>query len=753
MKNEITVALAGNPNSGKTTVYNALTGAKGHIGNYPGVTVEKKEADITHKGTKMKVIDLPGTYSLTAYSVEEVVARNVIIEEKPDVIVNIIDASNLERNLYLTVQLMELRVPLVLVFNMADLAKKMGLKMNLQKLSQLMGVPILEAVGSKNIGLQEILDEAIKVANNSKATSYSEIKYDNVIEKNISLIQEAIQDHSADIENYNSRWLAVKLLENDKDVEKIVPSAIVGESVKAAKSEIKSILGEESETAIGIARYGFISGVCQQSIEHSVESRHNMSDSIDAVLVNRLLGIPIFILLMYLVFQLTFTIGDPFMGWIEEFFGWLGATIDASLEGTNMEVLRSLLVDGIIGGVGGVIVFLPNIILLFIAIAILEASGYMARVAFIMDRVMNSLGLHGKAFIPMIIGFGCSIPAIMATRTLESQRDRIITMLVIPFMSCGARLPIYSLIIPAFFSEKYRGLALLLIYLLGIVMAIISAKILSSTVLKGETTPFVMELPPYRRPTLRGVLSQMWERAWLYLKKAGTIILGISVVMWALTYFPRLDDAKIAEFAAIEAPLQVAVDESQKVLEDKGYVFTDSEDEAEIAKVESINEKLIEEDANIAKLLETYEANSEKLLNFQNDASEYALENSIAGSIGKFIAPVFAPIGFDWKIVTALIGAFAAKEVFVAQLGIVYSVGEADETSESLRNQLQTHYNIPIAISIMVFALLSTPCMATFAIVKRESNSWKWPVFQLVAMTVVAYIMSFIIYNISKLFV
>ncbi len=584
MKENLTIALAGNPNSGKTTIYNALTGARQHIGNYPGVTVEKKESIITYNNQQLKIIDLPGTYSLTAYSVEEVVARNVIINEKPDVVVDIIDSSNLERNLYLAVQLMELRIPLVFVFNMKDMAQEMGIKIDIKSLSNLFGVPIIETVGSKGDGIKNILDEALKAAN-MPDIKYPVITYDKVIEKYVNSVEELIKQHSTNIENYNTRWLAVKLLEGDKDVMQVIPSPIIQEEIKRANVDINEMLGDSPETAIASARYGFISGACQECVTTTVEARHNMSDAIDSVLVNRVLGIPIFLGLMYLVFHLTFTLGDPFMGFIEQFFGFLGEKANVLI---THDLLRSLIVDGIIGGVGGVIVFLPNIIFLFIAIAILEASGYMARVAFIMDKVMHKIGLHGKSFIPFLIGFGCSVPAIMATRTLDNQRDRILTMLVTPFMSCGARLPIYLLIIPAFF-DKNQALVLWVVYLIGIVIAIVIAKILGMTVLKGESAPFVMELPPYRIPTLKGVLMQMWERSWLYLKKAGTIILFVSIVMWALTVFPLFPENKVAEYEKGLSELEQIIEEKTAELVKIGYVVMTDEN---MQEAESINSKL-----------------------------------------------------------------------------------------------------------------------------------------------------------------
>ena len=745
MKENLTIALAGNPNSGKTTIYNALTGARQHIGNYPGVTVEKKESTITYNNQQLKIIDLPGTYSLTAYSVEEVVARNVIINEKPDVVVDIIDSSNLERNLYLAVQLMELRIPLVFVFNMKDMAQEMGIKVDIKSLSNLFGVPIVETVGSKGDGVKNILDEAIKAAQVPEI-KYPVITYDKVIEKYVNSVEELIKQHSTNIENYNTRWLAVKLLEGDKDVMQVVPSPIVAEEVKRAEIDINKMLGDSPETAIASARYGFISGACQECVTTTVEARHNMSDAIDSVLVNRVLGIPIFLGLMYLVFQLTFTLGDPFMGWIEQFFSFLG---DKASVAISHDLLRSLVVDGIIGGVGGVIVFLPNIIFLFIAIAVLEASGYMARVAFIMDKIMHKIGLHGKSFIPFLIGFGCSVPAIMATRTLDNQRDRIITMLVTPFMSCGARLPIYLLIIPAFF-DKNQALVLWVIYLIGIIMAIIIAKILGMTVLKGESAPFVMELPPYRIPTIKGVLTQMWERSWLYLKKAGTIILFISIVMWALTVFPQFPDEKAEQYAAQLPELEQTLNEQTKELSSLGYIIPTEEN---FSEAEASSKKLNDSDREKAQeLVAQIDATNGKIDKVLYNLSEAELEYSAAGRIGKFIEPVIAPLGFDWKIGTALIGAFAAKEVFVAQMGIVYSLGEVGEDSDALRAKLQENYTPLVGFAIMVFALLSAPCMATFAIVKRESNSWKWAFFQFFGMTLVAYIITFLIYQIGRLF-
>lgn len=712
MKDKIVVALAGNPNSGKTTIFNELTGARQHVGNYPGVTVERKEGFCRYKGTEMKIIDLPGTYSLTAYSTEEVIARNFIIEEKPDVVVNILDASNLERNLYLTVQLMELGAPLVLVLNMTDTAKSRGYEIDVRKFSQLFGAHVVETIGHKGKGIENLLEATVKTASKRSKANHiitDHINYGYEIEKEITKVKDLIEKHNLFTDKYSPRWLALKLLEKDKNIHEIVDSASpeVIKQVEESISRIEEILGESSETAIAGARYGFISGACQEMVRSTIEIKHTISDKIDTVVTNRVLGIPIFLGLMYLVFQLTFTLGDPLMGWIEEFFGWLAGWIESSWPSGSYELLKSFLIDGIIGGVGGVLVFLPNIMLLFLAIAILEDSGYMARAAFIMDRLMNKIGLHGKSFIPMLIGFGCTVPAIMATRTIENRRDRLVTMLVLPLISCGARLPIYTLIIPAFFPESQHGTILWSIYLIGIILAIIVAKLLRGTILKGESMPFVMELPPYRVPTLKGIFIHMWERCWLYLKKAGTIILGISILLWAMTTFPSLPENEVAQFEKARNQIVLAN-------------ITDDEKTAELAAI-------------------------------NNEELEASLSNSLAGRIGHAMEPVLKPMGFDWKIGTALIGAFAAKEVFVSQMGIIYSIGEADEESQTLRDKLRNTYIPLVGFCIMLFCLISAPCMATIAITKRESNSWRWALFQLGGLTILAYTLTTLVYQIGRL--
>ncbi|MFN2351350.1 MAG: ferrous iron transport protein B [Kiritimatiellia bacterium] len=685
MKNQkITMALAGNPNSGKTTLFNSITGARQHVGNYPGVTVEKKEGFRRYDSVDIQVVDLPGTYSLTAYSIEEIVARDFIVREKPDVVVCVLDASNLERNLYLALQIMELGAPVVLAFNMSDVARARGIEFDLDLLSSLLGAPIVPTVGHKSIGTDELLRAAMGVARRETRVRPTEIHYGEELEKAIADVQQRLVQSLCCESDEEARWVAVKLLEGDTEVARRVDDAELLADVKRRQEKIEALLGDTPEMLIADGRYGFIAGACREAVRSTVEVRRSHSDLIDELVIHRLWGLPIFLGLMYLVFWMTFTLGAPPMEWLETLFAWLGERVAGLWPADADSPLKSLLVDGLIGGVGGVLVFLPNILLLFLAIALLEDSGYMARAAFMMDRLMHRIGLHGKSFIPMLTGFGCSIPAIMATRTLENRRDRMTTMLVLPLMSCGARLPIYALIIPAFFPSAWHAPMLWLIYMIGIVLGIGCAKLLRATLFKGDPEPFVMELPPYRLPTLRSLWLHMWERGGLYLKKAGTIILGISVVLWALTSYPRLPET--------EAAMSGEERQSQ------------------------------------------------------------ALSYTIAGRIGHALEPVIRPLGFDWRIGTAMIGAFAAKEVFVAQLGIVHAVGEADEDSESLREKLKANYSPLVGFCIMLFMLVSMPCMATIAVTRRESGSWKWALFQLGGLTLLAYLVTLSVYQFGRFF-
>jgi len=681
---KITVALAGNPNSGKTTIFNMLTGAHQHVGNYPGVTVEKKEGLCRYKAHEITVVDLPGTYSLTAYSIEELVARNFIIDEQPDVVVDIVDASNIERNLYLATQLIEMNVPLVLAFNMSDIAKQRGMVFDIEQLSRLLQASIVPTVGNKAKGKTELLDAIIETAGRGKVQRTYKVNYGQEIETELASIETLICAEEGQLaEKYDPRWLAVKLLEQDSDITAKVQAKKVLDAAAASLSHLRTIFGDEPEIVIADRRYGFISGACQETIKTTVESRHSTSDMIDAILLNRVLGLPIFLILMYLVFFLTFKIGEYPMGWLEQFFNWAGRTIASFWPIGSNSALKSLLVDGVISGVGGVLVFLPNILLLFFAIALLEDSGYMARAAFIMDRVMHKIGLHGKSFIPMLIGFGCSVPAIMGTRILENRRNRFTTIMVIPLMSCGARLTIYMLIIPAFFPEKWRGPMLWLIYLIGIVLAIICIKILRLTVLRGETIPFVMELPPYRMPTLKSICIHMWQRGWMYLRKAGTIILAVSILLWAASSYPKPDP-------------------------------------------ESLRGRN------------------------RQQAQQVRLQNSAIGRLGRVIEPALRPLGFDWKIGTALIGAMVAKEVFVSQLAIVYATGRGPEAGQTLREKLQANYTPLTGFCIMLFCLIYAPCVATVAMTRQETGAWGWALFQFFSLTLFAYVVTFIVYQLGS---
>ncbi len=832
----LVVALAGNPNAGKTTLFNALTGARQHVGNYPGVTVEKKEGACRHAGRRLRVVDLPGTYGLTAYSVEELVARDFLLDERPDVVVDIVDASNLERNLYLAVQLMELGVPLVLAFNMSDVAEARGIRFDLELLSRLLGAPIVPTVAHKGRGTDELLEAVLAVAGGDEGVPHPHpVRYGPEIEPELAALTELVAaSDAADTDRHPPRWLALKLLEADRDIRKRVGDEQVLAAARRSAKHLQSVCGDRPEILIADRRYGFISGACQEAVESTVEYRHTLSDRIDEVVTHRLIGIPIFLALMYAVFYLTFTLGDAPTGWIEELFHWAGGHIARLWPKASDSLLRSLIVDGIIGGVGGVVAFLPNILLLFLAIAALEDSGYMARAAFLMDRVMHKIGLHGKSFIPMLIGFGCSVPAILATRTLGSRRDRLTTMLVVPLMSCGARLPIYALLIPAFFPQAWQAPVLWAIYLIGIALAVGAAKLLRKTILRGESEAFVMELPPYRLPTFRGLLIHTWQRGWMYLRKAGTVILLISIVLWAMTAFPRspsfaadvpeeagrIDERvvagarRVAAEAGLDANAVAAAVRAERDLaaaarthwaHEAGYVearrrrretidrlteapegegvgaFLGARDRVLAARgrfEEAVRDVAAE--AGDIRYLALAKARDDALddarrsapdvfpavLRYLDDVRDPALArlrrlraehrarrlaHSTAGRVGHTLETVLAPLGFDWRIGTALIGALAAKEVFVAQMGIVFSVGEGPRASAALRERLRVAYRPLVAFCIMLFCLIGTPCVATVAVTWRESGSWRWPLLQWAGLTVLAYVVTLIVYQVGSL--
>ncbi len=714
MKRNLLVAFAGNPNTGKSTIFNQITGGKQKIGNYPGVTIEKKEGAFSYQDYNINVVDLPGIYSLSAFSPEEIVARNFILEERPDIVIDIVDSSNVERNLYLTVQIMELNVPVILVFNMSDEAVKRGLDIDTRKLSEIFGVPIITTVGHKGKGIIELKEKIVEIAKTYTQSAPKEIAldYGPEINESIEKLIPILEKSQELVKKYPPKWLALKLLENDTNIINIVKSYFsesseLFETLSNATKRITEIYGDDPSAVIAERRYGFISGAVTQAVQYNVEKRHDMSDKIDKVLTNRLFGIPIFFLMMYLTFWFTFTVGEAPMGWIENFFSFIGNTINNIWPADNL--LKSLVVDGIIGGVGAVIVFLPNIILLFLAIGILEYSGYMSRAAFVIDKIMHKVGLHGKSFIPMLIGFGCNVPGIMATKTLGNTRERFLTIMVLPLMSCGARLPIYLLIIPIFFPESMHAPILWSIYFIGIILALVIAKILKTIFFKGESSPFVMELPPYRVPTLKSILFYIWDKSYMYIRKAGTIILAVSIILWFLSAFPRTTE--------------YSMDYSKAISE-----LQTNDQFSEVAKQRKISE-------------------------LENSRAYEETKNSYMGKIGETLEPVFAPLGFDWKITTAILGALAAKEVFVSQLGIINKVGDVSEDSESLRSKIRQQYSPLIGFCIMLWALISAPCIATFAITKQETGSWKFAAYQFFGLTALAYVITLFVYQIGRLIV
>ena len=689
---KIKIALTGNPNSGKTTLFNNLTGTRQHVGNYPGVTVEKKEGIITYQEYQIRVIDLPGTYSLSAYSEDEVVARDVIINEKPDIIVNVVDSTNLERNLYFVTQLMELGRPIILAMNMADIVDKQGGIINYLLLSKILGVKIVPTVGNKNKGTQKILDTIIELKEKQNQDIPVMIDYGNEIQDEITKIENIIKKDSELNEKYPSRWLAVKLLENDKQVNYLIKESSQVNTLSVQKEHsrhhLKNHFGEEPEVMIADHRYGFVSGVCSQVLETPKGNKFSITDKIDKIVLNRILGLPIFALVMYGIFKFTFTYSEPVVGWFEQIFKWLGGIASSAIpEG----LLQSFVVDGLIGGLGGVLGFFPLIMFMFFAIAFFEDTGYMARAVFIMDRIMTKFGLHGKSFLPLMLATnGCAVPAIMATRTIENKRDRMVTMLVTPFMICGAKVPIFALFIAAFFAAKNAANFMFLMYVLSIVIAFGSSLLLKKTVFKGEPSYLVMELPPYRIPTIKGLLLKMWERGWLYLKKAGTIVLLVSAIMWVGFTFPQIDQ---------------------------------NNDNLGILSAEEIG--------------------------------ALQIENSYAGKLGHLIEPVVKPIGQDWRGGIALLSGIAAKEVVISTFGTIYSMGEVDiDEPVSLKEALQNDpvWNPLKAFSFMLFCLIYIPCFVTVAVFYRESgNSLKWTSVLVFGTTLLAWLVSFITYQVGGL--
>ena len=687
-KKKITIALAGNPNSGKSTIFNNLTGARQHVSNYPGVTVEKKEGKAIFRDYEICVVDIPGTYSLSAYSEDEVVARDFIIKEKPDVIVHIVDSSNLERNLYLSTQLIELEVPLILAMNMSDMAKKKGQSLNYKQLSELLGTAIVSTVGNKNVGTKELLETIVKVYEGKIKTEEVHVDYGSEIREEMNKLEQIIKKDKVLVEQYPRRWLIVKMLENDSSVLDIVSkSSIAKEAIdqnEKSRHHLQLHFGDIPETIIADRRYGFISGACTEALEPSIEQRHDLSDRIDKVILNRILGIPIFALVMYSIFKFTFTFSEPMVGWFEKSLEWLGKVAASVIpEG----LFQSFVIDGLIGGVGGVLGFFPLVLFMFFAIAFFEDSGYMARAAFVMDKLMSKFGLHGKSFLPMMISTnGCAVPGIMATRTLESKKDRLITMMVTPFMICGAKLPIFALFIGAFFPAKYGANIMFLMYVLSVSIAFGSAWLLKKFVFKGETTHFVMELPPYRIPTVKGLLLKMWERGWMYLKKAGTIIVLVSIIIWAGFTFPQ------------------------------------------IAPSEDVSEK------NAASI-----------------QMEQSYAGRIGKFVEPVVNPIGMDWRGGVALIAGVVAKEVVVSTFgtIYSLGEV-DVEESDSLQEALRND--TFWNPLKALAFLMFCLIYFPCFVAMAVFYRESGSQlKWTLFLIFWTTVMAWGASFIVYQFGSL--
>ena len=717
-KEAITIALTGNPNSGKTTIFNNLTGTRQHVGNWPGVTVEKKMGTVIHNGRRLQVVDLPGTYSLTAYSIEEIVARRFLVDSKPDVVVDIVDASNLERNLYLATQLIEMGVKLILALNMADVAQARGHEIDADGLGTLLGVPVVFTIGTKNQGMKELLDKILEVVEDRDTVSrHIHISYGHELEKEIKKIQDVIWRDPSIGERFSTRWLAVKLLENDAAVQERVGSlGEIGKQIlaqaEASRERLAEFYKDDAEMVLTDQRYGFIGGALKEVLKVSAKSKLDLSRQVDLVLTNRILGFPVFIFFIWAMFQLTFTLGAYPMEWIDAGVSLLGAVVTALLPAG---LLQDLLVNGIIAGVGSVIIFLPNILILFFCIAVFEDTGYLARAAFIMDRVMHVIGLHGKAFIPLLMGFGCNVPAIMATRTLESERDRLLSILINPLISCSARLPVYILLAGTFFGAS-GGNVIFSIYALGIALAISMGKLFSVTLFRGDIAPFVMELPPYRAPTLKSLLIHMWDRSQIFLRKMSGVILVGSILVWVLGSFPRSPDLHRGQ--AVERGVTSATQER---------VLTVTESQQPVSPAVTEN----------------------NLKNSDPDNELARLESSFLGKLGHLIQPIFAPLGFDWRTSVAVLTGFVAKEIVVSTLGVLYAAGaDVNEESEALRRSLRTSGITPLgAYALMAFVLIYIPCLATVAVIRRETNSWKWTGLSISYSLVLAWVVSFVIYQ------
>lgn len=711
----INVALVGNPNCGKTSLFNFASGAHEHVGNYSGVTVDAKEGTFQQDGYTFRIVDLPGTYSLSAYTPEELYVRRHLSEEQPDVVINVLDASNLERNLYLTCQLIDMDVRSVIALNMYDELERSGNKFDYESLSRMIGTPIVPTISRTGFGIEDLFKRVIKVyEEEDPVIRHIHINYGEVLEKGITNVRHAIKHNGNVAKSLSKRYLSIKLLEGDPEIERFIQTLSGSETIIEERDrnvvQIEELLLEDSETAFTNARYGFISGALRETYEQNKIKEATSTQIIDLFVTHKVLGFPIFILFMWIMFEATFRLGAYPMEWIENLVSWIGNFVRGNMsEGP----LKDLLVDGIIGGVGGVIVFLPNILILYLFISFMEDSGYMARAAFIMDKIMHKMGLHGKSFIPLVMGFGCNVPAIMASRTIESRNSRMITMLVNPLMSCSARLPVYVLLAGAFFPNN-ASFILLSLYVCGILLAVVMARLFKRFLFKEEDVPFVMELPPYRMPTAKSIMIHMWEKAKQYLHKMGGVILVASIIIWFLGYFPRHSEM--------------------------GDAF-----DKQIAEVENAELDSKEKTETIAEL--------ERLKNMEHQ------KNSYIGTIGQTIQPVLHPLGFDWKMSVSLLTGMAAKEVVVSTLSVLYTEDEEDSQvlSERIKQDLDEEGNpvfTPlIALSLMLFVLIYFPCIATISAIVNESGSWKWGIFVIVYTCVLAWIVSFVVYQTGSLFI
>ncbi len=727
-KHVIRVALVGNPNCGKTSLFNIASGSHEHVGNYSGVTVDAKEGRFEYKGYKFVLVDLPGTYSLSAYSPEELYVRKNLIDNVPDVVINVVDASNIERNLYLTAQVIDMNLRVVMALNMYDELQDKGDELDIKQLGYLLGMPVCPTVSRDGTGIPELFDTVIKIYTQSdpKLARHIHINHGAELEKSIDRIKLLLQKNQSLRDKYSTRYLAIKYLEDDKDIEKIIDTLPNRDEIISARvieeQRILDLLHTNTESAIVDAKYAFIQGALAETYKPHQDAtpRKTVTDKIDAIVTNKWMAFPIFIAVLYLIFQTTFAVGDYPMQWIDWFVGKFGDFV-ATFMADGW--LKDLVVDGIISGVGSVLVFLPNILILYFFISLMEDSGYMSRAAFIVDKLMHKIGLHGKSFIPMVMGFGCNVPAIMATRAIESRKSRMITIAIIPFMSCAGRLPIFVLLAGAFFPHN-AALVLLGIYLLGIVLAILSAIVLSKFV-KDDDLPFVMELPPYRIPTAKAIWRHTWEKGQQYLQKMATTILICSVIIWFLGYFPKNKD------------LMAAQEEYATLAQTPAGRLSANADEV---------------DVNAAT------ATKEELATRIDSLYAYQQENSYIGQLGRMVSPALDPLGFNWKMDVGLLTGIAAKELVVSTLGVMYSEGakvsEGHDMSEDtqLQSALVNDVTPAAALSFMVFILLYFPCVATFVAIKNETGKWRWAVACCAYTMAVAWIMSFIVYRLALIF-